>query len=483
MGAKNSKARKKGVAGEDESQDAVDKTATLPASFKQKEVEVSKTESLPRNLSRSTSFTNSCRNWAKKKGLVKDKSPEKKAETDTSNDNDAKTNGTAEPKIELTPAVAKLHQKKARAQFFEDMYNSSGISVTSSATPEKPKRQLGEINLPSPRFGPGSPVVEEVVESKVEQLVERIEEREKLNLSLDSTNTASLNRSMEVEEQHVKIDHFEEKEVMINRSIEVTEEAKFATMEMTGTTILRPPTPEEEPIMERNLEEEEEAARVCPVRAELPDQMQAQEAVKDIEEEARNMQEERDAERVCPELSLKSDDEDEMEEQPSTVEDAKESLAAMDEDEVKGLGKVQDILEGSVEHDCALDETLPSNARLETVAPSATEEEETKEKVEEVGEVNEVSDIEPTTMEPSSLDSLVADVTGENAKAEENGAGEAEENEKHVIDTGDSCDEGGASTDEGYDDEKKGGAKGLRGVLNDGDEEVDEDDLSTSAKD
>ena len=36
MGAKNSKARKKGVAGEDEAQDAVDKTATLPASFKQK---------------------------------------------------------------------------------------------------------------------------------------------------------------------------------------------------------------------------------------------------------------------------------------------------------------------------------------------------------------------------------------------------------------------------------------------------------------
>lgn len=52
-----------------------------------------------------------------------------------------------------------------------------------------------------------------------------------------------------------------------------------------------------------------------------------------------------------------------------------------------------------------------------------------------------------------------------------------------MIDTGDSCDEGGASTDEGYDDEKKGGAKGLRAVLNDGDEEVDEDDLSTSAKD
>jgi len=473
MGAKNSKARKKGVAGEDEAQDAVDKTATLPASFKQKEVEVSKTESLPRNLSRSTSFTNSCRNWAKKKGLVKDKSPEKKVEPETNNETDVKTNGTAEPKIELTPAMAKLHQKKARAQFFEDMYNSSGISVTSSTTPEKPKRQLGEINLPSPRFGPGSPAAEQVVESKVEQLVERIEEREKLNLSMDSTNTTSLNRSMEVEEQQVKIDRFEEKEVMINRSIEVNE---VETMEMTGTTIVKPPTPE---MAVRNMEEEEEAARVCPPLSELTDQLQAQEVVKDIEEETRNMQEERDAERVCPELSLKSDDEEEMEEQPNTVEDAKESLAAMD----LGLGKVQDSLEGSVEHDRALDETLPSNARLDTVAPSATEEEETKEKVEEVGEVNEVSDIEPTTMEPSSLDSLAADVTGENAKAEENGAGEAEENEKHVIDTGDSCDEGGASTDEGYDDEKKGGAKGLRAVLNDGDEEVDEDDLSTSAKD
>ena len=47
-------------------------------------------------------------------------------------------------------------------------------------------------------------------------------------------------------------------------------------------------------------------------------------------------------------------------------------------------------MEGSVEHDRALDETLPSNARLDTVAPSATEEEETKEKVEEVGEVGEL---------------------------------------------------------------------------------------------
>merc|ERR1719435_900425 len=133
---------------------------------------------------------------------------------------------------------------------------------------------------------------------------------------------------------------------MINRSIEVNE---VETMEMTGTTIVKPPTPE---MAVRNMEEEEEAARVCPPLSELTDQLQAQEVVKEIEE------------------------------QPNTVEDAKESLAAMD----LGLGKVEDSLEGSVEHDRALDETLPSNARLDTVAPSATEEEETKEKVKEVGE-------------------------------------------------------------------------------------------------
>ena len=66
-------------------------------------------------------------------------------------------NGTkSETKETITPVVAKLAAKKARAQFFEEMYNSSGISVSSSLTPEKPKR-LCDMNLPSPRIGPGSP--------------------------------------------------------------------------------------------------------------------------------------------------------------------------------------------------------------------------------------------------------------------------------------------------------------------------------------
>merc|ERR1712088_793476 len=149
-----------------------------------------KTETLPRNLSRSTSFTNSCRNWAKKKGLVKDKSPNSKDENETP----TKTR-EEETKETITPVVAKLAQKKARAQFFEEMYNSSGMSVSSSLTPEKPKR-LCDMNLSSPRIGPGSPTMDK---PKVEQIVEMIEEKEKLNRSIDSEANSSLNRSMEVE--------------------------------------------------------------------------------------------------------------------------------------------------------------------------------------------------------------------------------------------------------------------------------------------
>jgi len=182
MGAKNSKVKKgekKGAAAGDESSDQVDKTATLPASFKKKEVETGgKTETLPRNLSRSTSFTNSCRNWAKKKGLVKDKSPNSKEENETptkANDEEVKENGAngtkSETKETITPVVAKLAAKKARAQFFEEMYNSSGISVSSSLTPEKPKR-LCDMNLPSPRIGPGSPSMDK---PKVEQIAESVE--------------------------------------------------------------------------------------------------------------------------------------------------------------------------------------------------------------------------------------------------------------------------------------------------------------------
>merc|ERR1712055_426533 len=204
MGAKNSKVKKgekKGAAAGDESSDQVDKTATLPASFKKKEVETGgKTETLPRNLNRSTSFTNSCRNWAKKKGLVKDKSPNSKDENETptkTREEEVKENGTrkSETKETITPVVAKLAQKKARAQFFEEMYNSSGMSVSSSLTPEKPKR-LCDMNLPSPRIGPGSPTMDK---PKVEQIVEMIEEKEKLNRSIDSEANSSLNRSMEAE--------------------------------------------------------------------------------------------------------------------------------------------------------------------------------------------------------------------------------------------------------------------------------------------
>ena len=96
---------------------------------------------------------------------MKDKSPNSKDENETptkTREDEVKENGTrgkSETKETITPVVAKLAQKKARAQFFEEMYNSSGISVSSSLTPEKPKR-LCDMNLPSPRIGPGSPTLD-----------------------------------------------------------------------------------------------------------------------------------------------------------------------------------------------------------------------------------------------------------------------------------------------------------------------------------
>ena len=96
--------------------------------------------------------------------MVKDKSPNSKDENETptkTREEEVKENGTrkSETKETITPVVAKLAQKKARAQFFEEMYNSSGMSVSSSLTPEKPKR-LCDMNLPSPRIGPGSPTMD-----------------------------------------------------------------------------------------------------------------------------------------------------------------------------------------------------------------------------------------------------------------------------------------------------------------------------------
>merc|ERR1712179_52521 len=103
------------------------------------------------------------------------------------------------------------------------------------------------------------------------------------------------------------------------------------------------------------------------------------------------------------------------------------------------------------------------------------EREDAKEQVEVIGGFEEVNENMTAAVEPSSLESVGTD---DDTKVVENGEVKGDFTMKNVIDTGgDSSEEGDASTDEGYDEEKKGGgAKGLRKALKkpDGTEEVKE---------
>jgi len=420
MGAKNSKVKKgekKGAAG-DESSDQVDKTATLPASFKKKEVETGgKTETLPRNLNRSTSFTNSCRNWAKKKGLVKDKSPNSKDENETptkTSQEEVKENGTrkSETKETITPVVAKLAQKKARAQFFEDMYNSSGMSVSSSLTPEKPKR-LCDMNLPSPRIGPGSPTMDK---PKVEQIVEMIEEKEKLNRSIDSEANSSLNRSMETEPKR------EVKEVVMEATKEVVTEA---TKETNNDAV----TPKDEISKEANIEVKEDLIQA------------AKEETEDVIETIEELQEV---------LEEKKD----IEELQEILEDNDIGDIAASGEASKAWEEAKEEMLENVEESSTMDETLPSTARLEPVEPAMQTQEEAKEEVEEVGEVKDDVDDKQCSLEKEEEE--------EKPKAMDNGelaenviaGGQSSEEEEDDLVKGESCSE-----------EKQAGALGLRREL------------------
>jgi len=478
MGAKNSKVKKgekKGAAAGDESSDQVDKTATLPASFKKKEVETGgKTETLPRNLSRSTSFTNSCRNWAKKKGLVKDKSPNSKEENETptkANDEEVKENGAngtkSETKETITPVVAKLAAKKARAQFFEEMYNSSGISVSSSLTPEKPKR-LCDMNLPSPRIGPGSPSMDK---PKVEQIVEMIEEKEKLNRSIDSEANSSLNRSMEAE---VK------REAVVTPTKEVVEVATKVVDEVPTKEVDEVPvkeqddgsktsteaaSPKEEISEEANIENWKDG------KMEVNDDVleaakeETEDVIDTIEELQEALEEKKDIEEV-QEILEEKDIGDNGDSDGLFVDTSNDASKAWQEAKEEMLEKVEESTMDQVDQveveESAMDETLPSNAPL--LQPEATmqtfesqqEENEAKEDVvEEVGEVKDDVEDEQCSLE----------------KEEE----EEKDNGENVISGGG---EGQTSDEEERDEEKEsiegeqqGGALGLRREL-----QSDEDD-------
>jgi len=449
MGAKNSKV-KKGGAGEGPA-DTVDKTATLPASFRQKEEAAMKTETLPRNLNRSTSFTESCRNWAKKKGLVKDKNGieskteiiEKEIESKPTENGNGTTLEIKEvavtPSIENNKAVTKLAQKKARAQFFEDMYNSSGLSVSSALTPEKPKR-LCDMNLPSPRIGPGSPQTEKL-EGKVELLAKQIEEKEKLNKSLEE-EVSSLNKSIDSE---VVTNVVEEKSVV-----------EIGTMETTSEKI----SEHKQEILEHTSISKQE---IEVTKKEVIEQTSTSEQVIEVTNKE-----------VLETISTSSEvkevtQEDGVEKESETVKE-------------EGILKVKEILESSHDQD-VLDETLPSTARLEQPFAAAEHIAQDIEKIEETKE-HDINDEERIVMdtaalEPSSLESVGTDDDDE-TKIVENGKEEREDSLDNVINNGDnSSEEEGASTDEGYDDDKKGGAEELKKILKNK-SEVDESETSAS---
>jgi len=433
MGAKNSKVKKgekKGAAAGDESSDQVDKTATLPASFKKKEVETGgKTETLPRNLNRSTSFTNSCRNWAKKKGLVKDKSPNSKDENETptkTSQEEVKENGTrkSETKEVITPVVAKLAQKKARAQFFEDMYNSSGISVSSSLTPEKPKR-LCDMNLPSPRIGPGSPTMDK---PKVEQIVEMIEEKEKLNRSIDSEANSSLNRSMEAPAKEV-----------------VVVPAEEANNDNGSNMIADAVIPKEEISEEANIEVKEDLIQAA--KEETEDVIETIEELQEVLEEKKNIDE---LQEILEDNDIAGGEEDEKDvANDKAWEEAKEEM----------LENVE----------ATMDETLPSTARLQPEEPSMQTLEEAKEEVEEVGEVKEDVDDKQCSLEKEEEEETKVMDNGDLGENVITGSGEAgeqsSEEEDLVKEEEESCRE-----------EKQAGALGLRRELESGEEKENEEE-------
>jgi len=235
MGARNSKVKKGDKEGEkgatESAQDTTRQYGTLPASAKvsgkQTDEEImtpdggsiSKSGTLPANLNRSTSFTKkfktSAKSWAKDKGILKEK-PEPTddvTETDTGVPShettpvkETKQNGIEKHNIEEEEkgevkntedpsySTAKLATKKARAKFFEDMYN----------TPEKPKR-LDINSMGNNSIVTSTPITEQPA-SKVKSLIKQVEENESRNSSLSydvniKTPTPDIKKSFEFEQE------------------------------------------------------------------------------------------------------------------------------------------------------------------------------------------------------------------------------------------------------------------------------------------
>ena len=152
MGAKQSKGGKVKQNGTetagDEALDTFDKTSTLPASFKAKDDEMTKCETLPREgvaLDRNTSFSKRFRKSVSKLVGHKGKqegctdSPKTEDNLENKDENNADLNKTKDEKDSTvkSPIDPKLAQKIARAKFFQDLYS------TPTNVPKPPRSRNG----------------------------------------------------------------------------------------------------------------------------------------------------------------------------------------------------------------------------------------------------------------------------------------------------------------------------------------------------
>jgi len=197
----------------DESLDNFNKTSTLPASFRKTDVDVTKSGTLPRggvDLNRSTSFSKRFRKSITKlvgHKEVGENATESQLPTETSSvvlgQEECKQNELAKeevdckqetPRRELDPKVV---QKRARAQFFQELYTSS---PQPPSIPKPPRSR----NIPSPleKVEPdadiavpatiGTPVVKliEKHEEAIEKQHEQIETNKSINIPESENKSA-----------------------------------------------------------------------------------------------------------------------------------------------------------------------------------------------------------------------------------------------------------------------------------------------------
>merc|ERR550517_786801 len=146
-------------------------------------------------------------------------------------------------------------------------------------------------------------------------------------------------------------------------------------------------------------------------------------------------------------------------EEKKDIEELQEILEENDIGDITASGEAskaweeakEEMLE-NVEESSALDETLPSSARLEPVEPAMQTQEKAKEEVEEVGEVKEVVDDKQCSLEKEEEE--------EEPKAMDNG-----ELAENVIAGGQSSEERELVKEESCNEEKQAGALGLRREL------------------